>query len=168
MEGLLLKIHLRNILLFVFLAIFVTPTHADADKVYFVIKSGRDATVYFPVTDAVLAKIGLISYQAVLPGMDDKFHVVRGPLMRDLLVAAGIEGETALGMALDKYEVDIPTQDFKDYDVIAAIEVDGKAISVREKGPAWIVYPTVDHAELRKDPVYEARSIWQLKELTIK
>ena len=95
-------------------------------------------------------------------------HEVRGPLMRDLLKAAGVDGTHAAAVALDKYEVEIPMADFSTLDVIAAIEMDGKRLTVRSKGPAWIIYPTGEHTELQKDPVYEARSIWQLKDLVVK
>jgi hypothetical protein len=141
---------------------------ARADKVYFTIIAGDGNSPPFAVTDAAIAKVGTTSYKALLPGMDDKLHDVRGPLVRDLLKLAGASGVSAFGLALDTYEVEIPFKDFEEFDVIAAIEVDGKEISVRHKGPAWIVYPTGDHPELRKSAIYEARSIWQLKQLSIK
>lgn len=161
-----MRFHLK---ILVFIAILAgISSFAQAGQTYFLIRGEKGGIVQFPVTDAIVAKVGMVSFKAVLPGMDDKMHDVRGPLMRDLLKAAGVDGTTALGVALDKYEVEIPTRDFVDYDVIAAIEVDGKRLSVREKGPAWIVYPSVDNPSLKADPVYEARSIWQLKELTVK
>jgi hypothetical protein len=158
----------KVILFFILIAGFSGIARADDDQVYFVIKSERDKITQFAVTDAVIAKVGTVGFMAMVPGMDDKFHSVRGPRVRDLLAVAGVKGETAVGVALDKYEVEIPTSDFEAYDVIAATEVDGQAIDVRHKGPAWIVYPSADHPEFQKDPVYEARSIWQLKELVIK
>ena len=83
-----------------------------------------------------------------------------------MLAAAGVSGTKITARALDGYELDIPMEDVQGYDVIAATEVDGKPLSVRDRGPAWIVYPTVDHPELR-DSLYEARSVWQLKELIV-
>lgn len=53
------------------------------------------------------------------------------------------------------------------YDVILATTVDGKQLSVRDRGPLWVVYPTGDKPELRT-PVFEARSVWQLKELRMR
>lgn len=139
-----------------------------AERVYFTIISGAGENGRFEVTDALIAKVGTKTYQAMLPGMDDTLHKVRGPLVRDLLKAAGAEGAMAYAKALDNYEVEIPSADFHEFDVIAAIEVDGKPMTVRDKGPAWIVYPSGEHVTLRKNAVYEARSIWQLKELKIK
>ena len=163
-----MRIFPKIVVLSTLFATFLGSMPANAEQIYFVIKGERGEIVQFPVTDSVVAKVGTVSFMAMVPGMDDKLHSVTGPLMRDLLKAAGVEGKTASGVALDKYEVDIPTSDFETYDVIAAIKVDGKALTVRQKGPAWIVYPSVDHPELQKNPVYEDRSIWQLKELSIK
>ncbi len=86
----------------------------------------------------------------------------RGPLMRDVLEAAGLQAaETVRVTAANDYFVDIPTQDFKDYDVILAMEADGERLSRREKGPLWLMYPISDHTELR-DPIYLRRLIWQV------
>jgi hypothetical protein len=141
---------------------------AHADDGYFMIRSAESDGKSFTVTKEVIDKVGTTTFRTTLPGMDENLHQVRGPLLRDLLKEAGISGETATGVALDKYEVDIPVADFDKYSVIAAIEVDGKALSVREKGPAWVVYPVADVVELQKDAIYEARSVWQLKDLIVK
>ncbi len=86
----------------------------------------------------------------------------RGPLMRDVVEMAGLQdAETVRVTAANDYFVDIPTQDFKDYDVILAMEADGERLSRREKGPLWLMYPISDHAALR-DPIYLRRLIWQV------
>lgn len=149
------------------LVVFALPA-ASADKVYFSIVSKNGAVAAFEVTDKVIANVGTTKYMALLPGMDDALHEARGPLLRDLLKAAGVSGTTAYAVALDNYEAEIPTTDFEEYDVIAAIEVDGKPMSIRDKGPAWIVYPSGDNPDLRKSAIHESRSIWQLKEISIK
>ena len=42
----------------------------------------------------------------------------------------------------------------------------GKVMTVRDKGPIWVVYPVDQHAELA-DEMYSSRSIWQLTKLTV-
>lgn len=153
---------------FALLLVALTGPAASSDMVYLTILSGNGNKPPFEVTDAVIAKVGVKAFKALLPGMDDHLHDAKGPLVRDLIAAAGLEGQTAVAVALDNYEIEIPVKDFGDYDVIVATDIDGRPMSVREKGPAWIVYPSGDHPELRKNAIYEARSIWQLKELTIK
>ncbi len=86
----------------------------------------------------------------------------RGPLARDVidLLELGAE-ETLRFTAANDYYVDIPTEDFRRYDVILALEADGKLLSRRDKGPLWLMYPISDHVDL-SDPAYIHRLIWQL------
>ena len=69
--------------------------------------------------------------------------------------------ETVRFIAANDYYVDIPTEDFRDYDAILAMEADGEQLSRREKGPLWLMYPISDHSALR-DPIYLRRLIWQV------
>lgn len=92
--------------------------------------------------------------------------VFRGPLLRTVLAAAGASGETITARALNDYAVEIPMADARDYDVILAMRQDGAPLSVRAKGPLWIVYPRDDHDEL-DSVAYNARWIWQLAELHV-
>ncbi|WP_181164425.1 molybdopterin-dependent oxidoreductase [Amaricoccus solimangrovi] len=85
-----------------------------------------------------------------------------GPLMRDVLARLGLDGaDSVICVALNDYEVEIPTADFRDWDVILAMEADGAPLSPRETGPLWIIYPQTDHPELDA-PIYNQRLIWQL------
>lgn len=86
----------------------------------------------------------------------------RGPLVRDLLARLQLDRlDSVRFVAANDYYVDIPTQDFLDYDVILAMEADGERLSRREKGPLWLMYPISDHAEL-ESPIYLRRLIWQV------
>ena len=89
-----------------------------------------------------------------------------GPLLRDVLVAAGAHGETLQAIALNDYKVSIPVADARQYDVIIASAVDGQAMRVRDRGPLFIVYPYDTDAQLRRD-MYFARSAWQLRRIHV-
>lgn len=89
-----------------------------------------------------------------------------GPLMRDVLAAAGASGKQITARALDDYKTMIPMSDVQNHDVILARQIDGKSLSVRDKGPLFIVFPYDSKPEL-KAQVYLDRSAWQLKSLTI-
>lgn len=149
------------------LALFAACASVQADEAYFVIRpsGGRDGA--FAVTDAVVQRLGARTFETTLPGMDNGKHLVSGPLLRDLLKEAKIRGATATAVAIDKYEAEIPVSDFEEFDVIAATEIDGRRLSVRDKGPAWIVYPRSDNPGLQT-ALHEARSVWQLKELSVR
>lgn len=90
----------------------------------------------------------------------------RGPLVRDVLARVGLDQtDNVRFVAANDYYVDIPTQNFRDYDAILAIEADGERLSRRDKGPIWLMYPISDFAALR-DPIYSRRLIWQVVKIT--
>jgi hypothetical protein len=84
-----------------------------------------------------------------------------GVELKDLLAAIGARGRTLHCIALNDYAVDIPVADAVKGGPIVAYLSDGKPMSVRQKGPLWIVYPYDATSEYRSETVY-ARSIWQL------
>jgi len=86
----------------------------------------------------------------------------RGPLARDVLDQLSLmEFESVRFIAANDYFVEIPTEDFRRYDVILAMEADGAPLARRDKGPIWLMYPISDHEELG-DPIYIHRLIWQV------
>ncbi len=90
-----------------------------------------------------------------------------GVLVRDLLHAVGAKGMTVTAVAINDYAVEIPISDFETYPVILALKMNGEFMSVRKKGPLWVIYPWGDEPDLRNE-VYHSRAIWQLKLLTVK
>jgi hypothetical protein len=92
----------------------------------------------------------------------DGMTVFTGPLVRDVLALHALDRiDTVRFVAANDYFVDIPTNEFTTYDVILAMTADGKALSRRDRGPLWLMYPISDHSELN-DPLYLRRLIWQV------
>jgi hypothetical protein len=89
-----------------------------------------------------------------------------GPLLRDVLAAAKASGTSIKAVALNDYRTQIPFSDAAKFDMLLASQMNGKPISVRTKGPLFIVYPYDSNSELRSNTYYE-RSAWQLRALTI-
>lgn len=89
-----------------------------------------------------------------------------GPLGSELLKAVGAAGKTMKVTALNDYAVEIPTEDFTKWPVILATRIDGKPISVREKGPIFVIYP-FDREPSLYNELYFGRSIWQVKSIEI-
>jgi hypothetical protein len=88
--------------------------------------------------------------------------IYEGPLARDVLERIDLSGVESLRFtALNDYFIDIPRSDFQRYDVIFALQADGRRLSRRDKGPLWLMYPISDFPELA-DPIYNARLIWQI------
>jgi hypothetical protein len=90
-----------------------------------------------------------------------------GPLLRDVLAAAGAQGALLRAVALNDYKIDIPAADAEAFDVIVARLLDGKPMAVRDKGPLFIVYPFDSRSDLRSERYY-SRSAWQLRALEVK
>lgn len=90
----------------------------------------------------------------------------QGVLVRDILANVGATGTSVGATALNDYTVTIPVSDFQDYDVILATRRDGEVLSVRDRGPVWIIYPWTDQPNLQNEVIF-SRSIWQLKSLFV-
>ena len=89
-----------------------------------------------------------------------------GPLLRDVVAAAGGHGSQLRAVALNDYRVNLPLADAQRYDLLLARLLDDKPMAVRDKGPLFIIYPFDQHAELR-NPVYYSRCAWQLKAIEL-
>ena len=85
----------------------------------------------------------------------------------DLMQAVGGQGEIVSAVALNDYAVDIPFDEFAGGWLFVAYRQDGRPISVRERGPLWILYPFDDEPEY-DDQIYYARSVWQLRSLEVR
>lgn len=90
-----------------------------------------------------------------------------GPLLQDVLNLAGAQGQTLEARAINDYKVNIPVSDAARFKPVLALQIDGKPIALRDKGPLFIVYPYDSDPQLRSS-VYYSRSIWQLKSLEVR
>jgi len=95
-----------------------------------------------------------------------------GVLLRDVLATVGVDGKDAADrsitiLAINDYSISIPLQDAYRYNVLVAHKMNGRELSLRDKGPYWIVYPRDQHQELN-DSRYDHRWAWQLKQIEVK
>jgi len=90
-----------------------------------------------------------------------------GPLLRDVLSAAGAAGSTLRAIALNDYWIEIPFDDAVRHDMIVARLLDDKPMAVRDKGPLFAIYPFDSRPELR-NPIYYSRSAWQLRTIEVR
>ncbi|MBV7585729.1 molybdopterin-dependent oxidoreductase [Pseudomonas sp. PDM33] len=68
--------------------------------------------------------------------------------------------------ALNDYSALIPLSDLDAFDPILAYHRDGQALGIAERGPLFVIYPMVDHPELRTQ-VYFNRTVWQVSRITL-
>lgn len=90
-----------------------------------------------------------------------------GPLASAVLAAAGAHGSVLHVVALNDYDVSIPFSDFTRLPVMLATRQNGKPMSVREKGPIFVIYPFDTHPELYNEK-YFSLSVWQVKTIYVK
>ena len=125
-----------------------------------------DAQAGFEFDMAMLEKLPQHSFTTATPWYPAP-KTFTGPLLRDVLAAAGARGALLRAVALNDYKTEIPAADADRYDMIVARLLDGKPMLTREKGPLFIVYPFDSHPELRSGP-YFARSAWQLRTIEVR
>lgn len=83
-----------------------------------------------------------------------------------LVESLGMSGTTLRATAINDYAVDIPISDAVEDGPIIAYKLNGEEMSVRDKGPLWIVYPYDSKKEYQSEVVY-SRSIWQLDRIEV-
>ncbi len=89
-----------------------------------------------------------------------------GVSLHDLLSALDVTGGSIKAVAINEYSTEIPLEDAVPEGPIIAWARNGSLMSVRDKGPLWLVYPFDDHPEYRSEIIF-ARSIWQLSRIVV-
>lgn len=84
-----------------------------------------------------------------------------GVSLAALVEALGITGETLRATAINDYEIEIPMTDAVEGGPIVAYRQNGDTMSLRDKGPLWIIYPYDADADYQTEVIY-SRSIWQM------
>lgn len=90
-----------------------------------------------------------------------------GVLLSVVLAHLGASGTEVLATAVNEYRVGIPLSEVTSEAPLVAYRRDGVPMSLRDKGPLWIVYPYDSDPEYRTEKIF-ARSIWQLEYLSVR
>jgi len=88
-----------------------------------------------------------------------------GPTLSSLLEAVGASGSVLTATAVNDYAIEIPISHADAHDVILAMDMNGKPMRVRDKGPIWVVYP-LSETDAEKKP-FDNQMIWQLDRLSV-
>jgi hypothetical protein len=96
----------------------------------------------------------------------DGMQTFEGPRLSSLLDFVSASGTTIGASAINDYFVDIPVTHAENQGVILAVLHNGKAMTVRDKGPIWVIYPqSKDESKLKK---FDNEMIWQLISMEIR
>jgi len=88
-----------------------------------------------------------------------------GPLLADVLAAAGAEGKMVTVRAMDGYAVEVPLEEMVGKGAVVALERDGKALGIGGFGPTQIVFPRAERADLADMP--DDWWIWQIYHISV-
>jgi hypothetical protein len=115
---------------------------------------------------AMLEGLGMTSFVTATPWYNEpvKFE---GVMLDRLMTAVGASGNRLVIIALNDYSAELPIADAKQYKVMLALKRDGEYLTVRDKGPLFIVYDFDSDPDLRNQKFY-ARSVWQIARIEVK
>lgn len=91
----------------------------------------------------------------------------RGVHVSNLFAAVGIEASEMTLMAVNGYEVVVAMDQLHPDDALIAYERNGAMMTLRDKGPLWLVYD-FDADPLFRTEVAYSHAIWQLDRIAIR
>lgn len=96
----------------------------------------------------------------------DGLNTYDGPLGEAVMEAVGAHGESLELIALNDYSTDLPRSDMVEFGVLFATHINGQQLSVRDRGPLFVIYPFTDIPSLNSE-LYHSRSVWQLSRIVV-
>lgn len=90
----------------------------------------------------------------------------QGVEIKTLLDSLNVQSGTLVATAINDYRIEIPIAEIEKGGPIIAYLMNGAPMSVRDKGPLWVVYPYDSAAKYQSEVVF-SRSIWHLNRLEI-
>lgn len=113
----------------------------------------------------MLKEIGMVTFSTTTPWTDGIQSFTGVPLNR-LLAQIGAAPTVMTVTAINEYQVQVPASDAIDGGPILAWDQSGKMLSIREKGPLWLMYPFDSKSEYRTEKVH-ARAVWQVAQIDL-
>lgn len=125
--------------------------------------TNEDGKAVFDITS--LENLGAVSFQTSSPWYNGR-TTFTGISLQKLMDYVGAKGSVVKVTALNDYTTVIPLSDFKKYNVILALKINGEYMRIRDKGPLFIVYPYDSIPELNNQ-IFYSRSAWQVSSMKI-
>lgn len=114
---------------------------------------------------AMLEALGETTFTTTTPWTDGE-QTFTGVSLKALVDALEVEDGSLAATAINDYAVEIPFSDAVEGGPIIAYLRNGEEMSVRDKGPLWVVYPYDLNEDYRSEEIY-SRSIWQLDRIVV-
>lgn len=97
----------------------------------------------------------------------DGINTYIGPLGTAILEAVGAQSDQLMLQALNDYSAPVPVSDLSEFSVIFATHKNDRRLSVRDRGPLFLIYPFDDFPELNSER-YHNRSVWQIDRIQVR
>lgn len=138
------------------------PVDPDYDKLFIFNDVSFEKAREFDLAD--LVKLPQATVKADFPkgGAATEFS---GPLLKDVLAAAGATGKTVTVQAMDGYAVAVPLDELVAKGAVVALERDGRPFGIGNFGPTQIVFPRGERADLKDMP--DDWWIWQIYRIDV-
>lgn len=114
---------------------------------------------------AMLEEIGVAGF-ATSTTWTQGVNQFDGVSLKALLDRLGVTSGMLKMYAINDYVVEVPVSDAVEGGPILAYAQNGERMSVRDKGPLWLLYPYDANPDYRTEVVY-SRSIWQLVKIEV-
>ena len=115
---------------------------------------------------AMLEQIGTTEVKTATPWHGGVMHF-EGVLLRAVLALVEARGSNLHATAHNEYSATLPVSDATRHDVILAMKLNGEIMTLRDKGPLFIIYPFDADRALQTDMTY-IRSVWQLRRIDVR
>lgn len=88
-----------------------------------------------------------------------------GPTLKHVIENFGLSGETQITFrALNDYQVSGNLEEVLELDAIITTRINANPLSIRERGPFWIILPLSDRPELDSEN-HHRFMVWQLQQI---
>lgn len=144
------------------IALAFMPYIALAESVVLTFTHG-DQSIDFDIN--ALTKMGETQFTTTTSWTEGEQTFV-GVSLHSFLDQMGVDSGVLKATAINDYAVEIPVSDAVEGGPIIAYHRNGQEMSVRDKGPLWIVYPFDTNPKYQTEVIY-SRSIWQLDRINV-
>jgi hypothetical protein len=138
------------------------PVDPETDKLFVFNEVSFDKAREFDL--GMLETLPQTTVHADFPKGGEKAEFT-GPLLEDVLAAAGAEGKNIMIQAMDGYAIEAPVEELVGKGAVVALERDGKALGIGGLGPTQIVFPRADRADLAE--MSDDLWIWQIYHIKV-
>jgi hypothetical protein len=147
-------------LLLALLFLLGSPTGDAAERPILTVSGALSSAAPLQLTFSDLERMGTETIRTKTDwttGVQD----FEGVPLRRFLEAVGARGTTMHMTALNGYMSELPLADAAKYRVILALRMNGERMTVRNKGPIWVIYADEGQPEIHTQEI-RARMAWQL------